>query len=122
MISFFFFHFKEASVFFFDKKSVDKIHKPKSREAIFEILKFSGKQLDRYRHPKILSLYHSIEESNDTLAFATEPVLGSLANVFCYCENRLPANFTSKIRQYTFLEFEVKYGLLQVNFFINLVY
>lgn len=105
---------QEASIFFFDKKSVEKLHKPKRKEAISEILKFSGKQLDRYRHPKILTLYHPIEESPDTLAFATEPVLGSLANVVGYLEDRIPQNLNSPIKQYTFLEFEVKYGLSQV--------
>ncbi|XP_015792718.1 SCY1-like protein 2 isoform X2 [Tetranychus urticae] len=105
---------KEASVFFFNKKSVDKLHKPKRKEAISEILKFSAKQLDRYRHPKILTLYHPVEESPETLAFATEPVLGSLANVLGYLEDRLPQNINSPIKQYSFLEFEVKYGLLQI--------
>jgi len=61
-----------------------------------------------------LTLYHPIEESHDTLAFATEPVLGSLANVLNYYEDNLAANLNSKVRQCTFLEFEVKYGLLQV--------
>ncbi|RWS09813.1 SCY1-like protein 2, partial [Dinothrombium tinctorium] len=45
----------EASVFFFDKRTAEKLHKPRRRETISEILRFSGRQLDRFRHPKILS-------------------------------------------------------------------
>ena len=32
-------------------------------------------------HPQILTVEHPLEESRDCLAFATEPVLASLANV-----------------------------------------
>jgi hypothetical protein len=34
-----------------------------------------------FRHPQILTVQHPLEESRDCLAFATEPVLASLANV-----------------------------------------
>lgn len=105
---------KEASVFFFDKRAADKIHKPKRRETISEILRFSGKQLDRYRHPRILQLTHSVEETTDTIAFASEPVLGSLANILGYLEDRLPQNLPPEIRSYLFIDFEIKYGILQV--------
>ena len=57
---------------------------------------------------------HSVEESSDTLAFATEPVLGSLANIFDYLDERLP-QITPKLRDYNLLDFEIKYGLLQVS-------
>lgn len=32
------------------------------------------------RHPRILSLIHPLEENGDTMSFATEPVVSSLAN------------------------------------------
>ena len=38
-------------------------------------------QLTRLRHPRILTVQHPLEESRDCLAFATEPVFASLANV-----------------------------------------
>lgn len=107
---------KEVSIFFFDKRTADKLHKPKRKETISEILRFSVRQLDRFRHPKILALVHSVEESSDTLAFATEPVLGSLANVFDYLEDRLPQGIIGKLKDYQLLDFEIKYGLLQVSF------
>ena len=107
---------KEVSIFFFDKRTADKLHKPKRKETISEILRFSVRQLDRFRHPKILALVHSVEESSDTLAFATEPVLGSLANVFDYLEDRLPQGVAvaKALKDYQLLDFEIKYGLLQV--------
>lgn len=101
-------------MYFFDKRVAEKLHKPRRKETIAEILRFSGRQLDRFRHPKILTLIHPVEETADTLAFATEPVLGSLANVLGYLEDRLPQNLATSIREYGFLEFEIKYGLLQV--------
>ncbi|KAI2801048.1 hypothetical protein BLOT_011622, partial [Blomia tropicalis] len=105
---------KDVSIFFFDKRTADKLHKPKRKETISEILRFSVRQLDRFRHPKILSIVHSVEESSDTLAFATEPVIGSLANVYDYLDERLPQAFVSKLKDYNLLDFEIKYGLLQM--------
>ncbi|GFY04041.1 hypothetical protein TNCV_1198191 [Trichonephila clavipes] len=54
---------QEASVFYFEKKVAEKLHKPKRKETITEILRFSVRQLDRLKHPKLLTLYHPIEES-----------------------------------------------------------
>ncbi|GFY67102.1 SCY1-like protein 2 [Trichonephila inaurata madagascariensis] len=105
---------QEASVFYFEKKVAEKLHKPKRKETITEILRFSVRQLDRLKHPKLLTLYHPIEESNDALAFATEPVLGTLANVLGCLEERLPQNLPPLVREYSFLDLEIKYGLLQL--------
>ncbi|XP_022258861.1 SCY1-like protein 2 isoform X1 [Limulus polyphemus] len=105
---------REASVFIFEKRVADKLHKPKRKETITEILRYGVRQLDRFKHPKLLTLYHPIEESSDTLAFATEPVFGSLANVLGCLEDRLPQNLPSAVREYNFLPIEIKYGLLQL--------
>ncbi|EEC12566.1 hypothetical protein IscW_ISCW020540 [Ixodes scapularis] len=56
-------HCLEASVFVFEKRVADKLHKPKRKETITEILRFSVRQLDRFKHPKLLTLYHPIEEA-----------------------------------------------------------
>lgn len=101
-------------MFFFDKRCAEKLHKPKRKETIAEIFRFSVRQLDRFRHPKMLNLLHPVEESSDTLAFATEPVLASLANILGYLEDRLPQNLPHNLREYSFVDFEIKYGLLQV--------
>lgn len=84
---------------------------------IAEILRFSVRQLDRFRHPRILAIMHPVEESSDTLAFATEPILGSLANCYEYLEERLPQSYEPLplLRESNLLDFEIKYGLLQVS-------
>ena len=44
----------------FDKKSVDKLHKPKRKEAMTELLKNGLGHLQCYRHPKLLlGAFHS---------------------------------------------------------------
>lgn len=50
------------------------------------------------------------------MAFATEPVLGSLANIMGCLEDRLRQGIPSSLREYTFTEFEHTYGLLQVSY------
>ncbi|XP_076329759.1 SCY1-like protein 2 [Tachypleus tridentatus] len=105
---------KESSLFIFEKRVADKIHKPKRKETITDILRFSARQLDRFKHPKLLTLFHPVEETCDILAFATEPVFGSLANVLGCLEDRLPQNLPPTIREYDFMPIEIKYGLLQL--------
>ncbi|CAG5134144.1 unnamed protein product [Candidula unifasciata] len=102
---------EEASVFYFDKKSIEK-HSKKDREVIIETLKRGVQQLTRLRHPKILSVIHPLEETREALAFATEPVFASLANVLGACDNiGGPSKFLSDFQLY---EVEIKHGLLQV--------
>jgi len=49
----------------------------------------------------------------ESLAFATEPVLCSLANVLNQHDN-LPQQALAALKDYTFFDVEIKYGLLQV--------
>lgn len=72
---------KEASVFVFDKKSVERLHRPKKKDQVTELLKVGLGHLQCYRHPRLLQVLHGPEESADALAFASEPVIGSLANI-----------------------------------------
>lgn len=83
---------------------------------IMERLRRGALQLDRCKHAKIVSVLNPLIEGNDTLAMATEPVLGSLANITGYLEDRLRQGVPSSLREHTFHDFEVKYGLLQVSF------
>ena len=46
-----------------------------------ELLKLGLGHLQCYRHPKLLNIIHSPEESPEALAFASEPLIGSLANI-----------------------------------------
>ncbi|XP_072748442.1 SCY1-like protein 2 isoform X1 [Anoplolepis gracilipes] len=123
----------EVSIFLFDKRSVEKLHKPKRRETVTDILRAGATQMERYSHPKLLQAY-KVEECADTLAFASEPVLASLANVLAYKEqlaNTLAAQSSGPmgkqnhppttshhrsafVKEYELLELEVKYGLLQI--------
>ncbi len=96
---------QEVSLFVFDKKSVEKLYKSKRKDQVEEIFPFffffffsfwreSSKtcqvtellktglgHLQCYRHPRLLQIVHGPEESQEALAFASEPVIGSLANI-----------------------------------------
>ena len=72
---------QEVSVFVFDKRSVEKLHKPKRKEAMTELLKVGLGNLQCYRQPRLLTVLHGPEESQEALAFVSEPLLGSLANI-----------------------------------------
>ncbi|CAH2005342.1 unnamed protein product [Acanthoscelides obtectus] len=124
---------RECSVFIFEKRCAEKLHKPKRKETVTEILRGSVKQLERFRHPKILHVLHSIEECAETLAFATEAVFASLANILAFQEAQAHAQMnpgqpgqqtgqqtarqlppTAFPREYNFLDMEYKYGILQI--------
>lgn len=87
---------------------------------------------------KNFQVIHSAEQCQETLAFASEPVLASLANVLAYEEQKalsLAQSSTSSVgqqnqqqhqhqhqhnrqvymKEYELLDMEIKYGLLQVN-------
>ena len=71
-------------MFVFDKRSVEKLHRPKRKEAMTELLKVGIGHLQCYRHPRLLTVIHGPEESQDALVFVTEPLIGSLANILRY--------------------------------------
>ncbi|XP_043463153.1 SCY1-like protein 2 isoform X1 [Leptopilina heterotoma] len=123
---------KEVSIFLFEKRSVEKITKPKRKETITETLRAGVQNLERFRHPKILQVIHSAEQCQETLAFASEPVLASLANVLAYEEQKALSiaqssttvgqqtqqqqqhNRQMYMKEYELLDMEIKYGLLQI--------
>lgn len=106
---------QEVSIFFFDKRWADRLYSgTKRREAIVEVLRRGVHQLERLSHPRFLTVVHGLEETTDTMAFATEAVLGSLANIMGCLEDRLRQGIPSSLREYSFTEFEHTYGLLQV--------
>lgn len=94
-----------------------------------EILRASVRQLERFRHPKILHVLHPIEECSETLAFASEAVYSSLANILAFQQEahsnhgginpmqaQQPTPKPMFAREYNFLDIEYKYGILQVRF------
>lgn len=71
---------QDASIFVLEKRSLDRYDR-KQRDLILESLRKGITQLTRLRHPNILKVEHPLEESRDCIAFATEPVFCSLANL-----------------------------------------
>lgn len=104
---------QEVAVFVFDKKLIDKYQKFE-KDQIIDSLKRGVQQLTRLRHPRLLTVQHPLEESRDCLAFCTEPVFASLANVLGNWEN-LPSSLSPDIKDYKLYDVETKYGLLQVS-------
>lgn len=47
---------QEASIFLFEKRLAEKLHKPKRKDTVCEVLRGSVRQLERFRHPKILQV------------------------------------------------------------------
>lgn len=103
---------QEASVFVFEKKNLEKYSK-KDRDLIIDSLKKGVSQLTRLRHPKILSVLQPLEESREALAFATEPVFASLANVLGDHTN-VPTPVPSELTEYKLFDVEIKHGIIQV--------
>ncbi|XP_025029199.1 SCY1-like protein 2 isoform X2 [Python bivittatus] len=104
---------QEVAVFVFDKKLMDKYQKFE-KDQIIDCLKRGVQQLTRLRHPRLLTVQHPLEESRDCLAFCTEPVSASLANILGNWDN-LPSPLPSDIKEYNLYDVEMKYGLLQVS-------
>ncbi|XP_067644510.1 SCY1-like protein 2 isoform X4 [Eurosta solidaginis] len=131
---------RECSIFVFEKKIAEKLHKPRRKETVTELLKNSVKTMERFRHPRILQVMHTVEESTDTLAFATEPIYASLSNILAFHESKTYENLAmptnagatgtqsnqqqqqntaipqrpAHAKEYNFLDIELKYGFLQL--------
>ncbi|XP_023936114.1 SCY1-like protein 2 [Bicyclus anynana] len=103
---------QEASVFVFEKKQLDRWTKG-DKDIMIDILKRGIIQLTKLKHPQILTVQHSLEESRESLAFATEPVFASLANVLGNTEN-MPQPIPSNLVNYKLYDVEIKYGLMQI--------
>ncbi|XP_030369819.1 SCY1-like protein 2 [Scaptodrosophila lebanonensis] len=94
---------QEVSVFVFEKKALERWSKD-DRETMLETLRRGVQQLTKIRHPHVLTVQHPLEESRDSLAFATEPVFASLANV-------VGDAVRSEKKLY---DVEIRHGLLQL--------
>lgn len=103
---------QEAAIFVFEKKNLDRWNKG-DKEIVLESLKRGVTQLTKLRHPQILTVQHPLEESRESLAFATEPVFASLANALGNSDN-MPHPTPPELNDYKFFDVEIKYGLLQI--------
>lgn len=100
---------EEASLWILEKKQLDSLPK-RDRELVIDQARKGVSQMTRLRHPCILTVSHSLEESRDSLAFATEPVNASLSNYLGNTKN----STSSKPLPSDFYEIEIKYGLLSL--------
>ncbi|XP_044740222.1 SCY1-like protein 2 [Chrysoperla carnea] len=103
---------QEAAIFVLEKRHLERWTKA-DRDIMIDILRRGVMQLTKLRHPQILTVQHPLEESRESLAFATEPVFASLANILGNIEN-MPVPVPESINNYKLYEVEIKYGLLQV--------
>lgn len=104
---------QEASIFVFEKKQLERWPKD-DREQILDILKRGVVQLTKIRHPQVLTVQHGLEESRESLAFATEPVFASLANILGNTTN-MPHPVPQSVANYKLHDVEIKYGLMQLS-------
>ncbi|CAK1554929.1 unnamed protein product [Leptosia nina] len=133
---------EECSVFMFDKRVVDKLYRPKRKELMLDRLKACIYELDKLRHPRMLQIIHPLEESLNTLAFATERIYASLHNILAWHEScpiepegpfpvipnphylgpptvqPMPTTSTARppfAREYHFLDLEIRHGFHQIS-------
>ncbi|KAJ8686700.1 hypothetical protein QAD02_022494 [Eretmocerus hayati] len=104
---------QKAAIFVFEKRLLDQWPEKTVKDNILETLKKGVIQLTKLRHPQILTVQHPLEESRDSLAFATEPVIASLANILGSIDN-LPPAAQATLKDYDILDLEMKFGLLQL--------
>lgn len=102
-----------AAVFVLEKRILDRFERAE-RDHLLDVFRKAVSQLTRLRHPQILTVQHPLEESRDCLAFATEPIFCSLANVLGRTEN-MPSPVPPHIRDYKMFDVEIKYGLMQLS-------
>jgi SCY1-like protein 2 len=90
----------KLTIFLFEKKVIEKYAK-NVKENILEVLRKDASSLQRLRHPMILSVVEALVEERSTLAFATKPVVGTVAQLLEHNRHELSG-------------LEMKCGLLDV--------
>lgn len=100
-------------MFVFEKRQIERWHKD-DRDLMLDTLKRGITQLTKIRHPQVLTVQHPLTESRECLAFATEPVFASLANVLGQHNNIPQQPLLEELRLYKLHDVEIKYGLLQL--------
>src|SRR6218665_3496691 len=112
---------ENAGLWILEKKLLDgKLTNKRDKETFLDCVRKGVGQLTRLRHPSMLTVQHNIEESRDLIAFATEPVVGSLINFFddnkksLNTEDNNVDDKTNKLNV-PFYDVEIKYGLLQIS-------
>lgn len=78
-------------MFVFDKAILEK-YPSAVRESVLETLRNEIKHLTKLRHPRILSILRSEQETKKAIIIETEPLFGSLANVLRDYTNLKPSH------------------------------
>ncbi|KJH43996.1 HEAT repeat protein [Dictyocaulus viviparus] len=102
---------KVVSIWIFDKKDIDRWPK-EDRELFLTLIKHGVSQLTRLRHPRLLVIEHPIEESRDSLAFASELVFACLSS--CIIRREHLSLCHNDLSNFSFSDMERKHGLLQL--------
>lgn len=87
------------SVFVFDKSQLDSLPNKSEKEAALDHIKKGVTQLIRLKHPAILTVHHSLEESRSTLAFVTEHVFGHLESILKEQRGKRISSQDQKVQQ-----------------------
>ncbi|OQV16287.1 SCY1-like protein 2 [Hypsibius exemplaris] len=109
---------EDVSLFIFEKRTAEKLHKPKRKGTITELYKRGFKQLERLHHARFLKIILPLEETPDALMVVTEPVIGSLADIIqpinCHDRNGSSRILVDKLTDCPLLDLEIKCGLAQI--------
>lgn len=76
-------------------------------------MKKGASELVKLKHPSVLAVTHPLAESKDSLAFATEPVFASLANVLGHRDNI--DRVSPALREFDLLDIEVLSGMIHLS-------
>lgn len=103
------------AVWIFDKKGLlaDKTLDKRQKDKLIDVLRRGPLELVKLKHPSVLAITHPLAESKESLAFATEPIFSSLANVLGKTDNvdKVPLS----VREFQLLEIEILMGLIQLS-------
>ncbi|XP_055351598.1 LOW QUALITY PROTEIN: SCY1-like protein 2 [Paramacrobiotus metropolitanus] len=106
---------KEAlSVFIFEKRIAEKLHKPKRKGTITELYKRGCSHLERMQHIRFLKLMQATEETADALLFVSEAVVGSLFDVISKDRGRKIFGQPDNLLECPLLDLEIKCGIAQI--------
>ena len=73
---------KAGSIFCFEKRKYKNLNLDKDKkEENYEILKKEASNLSRYMHPNVLKILEPYHEDTNVLAFVTEPIECTLAQI-----------------------------------------
>ncbi|CAH8510912.1 unnamed protein product [Schistosoma turkestanicum] len=110
---------QEATIWIMEKKLLESYPKLQ-RESMIEILKHGVCTLTRIKHPKIVSVLQPLEESRESLAYATEPLFASLNSVLT--RESPNTGQSNGSMEFSLSDIEIKYGLVQLAEALNFLH